>query len=45
MQNVTETYSNGSFDNTVLLKPFRNTMGMSMREQREMRVFKMLIWG
>lgn len=39
MQSVTETCSNGSFDNTVLLKPFRNTGGLSGRQQCEMRVF------
>lgn len=39
MQSVTETCGNGSFDNTVLLKPFRNTVGLSAREQCEMRVF------
>lgn len=43
MQHVTETYSNGSFDNTVLLKPFRSTMSMSAGEQCEMRLFKMLM--
>lgn len=28
-QNVANMYSSGSFDNTVLLKPFKSAMGMS----------------